>query len=326
MTTNQSAYHSIKQWRNEHLYTAHSSQQLNVLHDQIVTDVFQKALQLVINENGEPPCEFDWFVLGSAGRFEQGYISDQDHGIVYKSTSQEAYSYFLTLGENISDGLFEVGYPYCDGKVMSSNPIWCKSIKDWTEQLNSWTLEESLDSIRYLQIFFDARTLIGDSQLLKELKHVILQHLQDNSRLLMRFLDNIRHIRKSVGVFGQIHVLQNGPYAGSIDLKHSAFLPFVNGIRLLAMKEGIVESPTLSRFQQLRQRSQYDHELEPFEESFRHLLHLRLSTFQHDHTYTDTHHLFVKQLNANDKKLLKQILKDGEKLHQFVQNCIEKGC
>ncbi|WP_246942969.1 DUF294 nucleotidyltransferase-like domain-containing protein [Bacillus pinisoli] len=326
MTTNPSAYSNIKARKEEFLLQSLSSEQLNNLHDQVLKDTFLKAFHMVRKEIGDPPCEFNWFVLGSAGRFEQGFISDQDHGIVYHSDTNEAARYFLTLGKELSNGLFEVGYPFCDGKVMSSNPLWCKSLVGWKEQLHQWALEESLDSIRYLQIFYDARSLMGECHYIEQLKQLIIRHHLAYPHLLIRFLDNIRHIKKSVGVFGQVFVQQTGPYAGSIDLKHSAFLPYVNAIRLLAIKEGILESSTLTRFLLLRQSARYQEVLRPFEESFRALLDFRLSTFKTNNTYADTHYLHIKNLNPDQKKIIKQILKDGEKLHHFVQKCIEKGC
>ncbi|WP_456276829.1 DUF294 nucleotidyltransferase-like domain-containing protein [Bacillus sp. AK128] len=326
MSTNKEVYTSINEWRNQHVYSSQSSIQLNKNHDQIFIEVFHKAYQIMVEQHGEAPCEFSWFVLGSAGRFEQGYKSDQDHGIVYETNTQEAASYFLDFGEEIANGLFQVGYPYCDGRVMSSNPTWCKSFTEWKDQLHQWALEETLDSIRYLQIFYDARVLVGNNNAISLLKKEMLHDHLEHPHLLQRFLDNIKHIKKSVGVFGQLYVQQTGPYAGSIDLKHATFLPYVNAVRLLAIKEGIVESSTLERFNRLREQERYQQTLKPYQDSFKLLLDFRLSSFHQNDSYSDTHHLSVKNLTHEEKKLIKQILKDGEKLHHFVQNCIEKGC
>jgi CBS domain-containing protein len=326
MTIHKEAYTTIKEWKEQYVFTSHSSEQLNTNHDKVFKEVFQKSFKIIKEEHGEPPCEFSWFVLGSAGRFEQGYISDQDHGLVYETNTKEAAKYFLSFGRELATGLFAIGYPYCDGKVMSCNPIWCKSFSDWTEQLNQWMLEESLDSIRYLQIFYDARVLVGTTINIDLLKKVILDYHRNHPHLLQRFLDNIRFIKKSVGVFGQLYVQQNGPYAGSIDLKHAAFLPYVNAIRLLAIKEGIVESSTLSRFDRLLEQARYTQELKPYQVSFQRLLDFRLSSFNVNDTYSDTHYLSINNLSDSEKKLIKQILKDGERLHHFVKNCVEKGC
>ncbi|MBM7662682.1 CBS domain-containing protein [Bacillus mesophilus] len=325
MTANNEVYKAIKEWKEQHIYTFHSSEQLNTFHDSIMIAFFQECFKEYKEEHGESPCEFSWFVLGSAGRFEQGYVSDQDHGIVFEADTLEATNYFLTFGEKLSNGLVQLGYPYCDGKVMSSNPIWCKSFSGWADQINQWTLEESLDSIRYLQIFYDARVLVGKKKMINAFKKRILDQNLEHPRLLQRFLDNIRHIKKSVGVFGQLYVQQTGPYAGSIDLKHAAFLPYVNAIRLLAIKEGIYESSTLSRFDCLRKLDTYNRELKPYQDRFKTLLEFRIASYKKDDSYSESHYLSIKTLTQSEKKLIKQILKDGVRLHHFVQNCIEKG-
>jgi CBS domain-containing protein len=187
-------------------------------------------------------------------------------------------------------------------------------------------MEESLDSIRCLLIFYDARALVGNTDYIDQLKQGVLNHHDHTPMLLERFLDNIRHIKKSVGVFGQLYVQQNGRHEGSIDLKHSAFLPYVNAIRLLAIKEGILESSTLARFNRLREQKQYDKELKNFQDNFQLLLQYRLSSFHKSDTYEDTHFLSIRNMRNSDKGTIKQILKDGEKLHHFVQKHIEKGC
>jgi CBS domain-containing protein len=322
----ENAYAFIKQWKDENVYSFTTSGELNTFHDSIFKKVYHEAYQIISSNHGEPPCHFSWFVVGSAGRSEQGFISDQDHGIIYEKNNQEAAQYFLLLGEELSKGLNAVGYPFCDGKVMSSNPLWCKSFHEWKEQLNQWTFEESLDSIRYLQIFYDARVLIGNTDYIAQLKQIVLNHHYQNPMILKRFLDNIRYIKKSVGVFGQLYVQQNGRYEGSIDLKHSAFLPYVNAIRLLAIKEGIFESSTLGRLTRLREQKQYDKELINYQGNFQLLLHYRLFSFHKKNSYEDTHFLNIRNMKSSEKRTIKQLLKDGEKLHHFVQKHIEKGC
>ena len=136
----------------------------------------KEVIQLAIIRlnKGNPPCEFCWFITGSGGRFEQGIISDQDHGMIFEIYSQENEHYFLELGKEISYGLAHVGYPYCKGNIMSSNPLWCKSLDHWKEQIYMWMEEGSLESIRNLQIFYDARCLTGRNDYLLDLKYIFM--------------------------------------------------------------------------------------------------------------------------------------------------------
>ncbi len=75
------SYDSLKKWRDSEIENhLTDSAQLNHFHDSVMKNVYDIALDRVKKECGKPPCLFSWFVLGSAGRFEQAIISDQDHG------------------------------------------------------------------------------------------------------------------------------------------------------------------------------------------------------------------------------------------------------
>ncbi|UQX56725.1 DUF294 nucleotidyltransferase-like domain-containing protein [Cytobacillus pseudoceanisediminis] len=70
------------------------------------------------------------------------------------------------------------GYPYCEGNVMSSNPLWCKSLSKWKRQIQAWMQEESLQTIRNLHIFYDSRVLAGQEEYIGELKSSIHTNIQ----------------------------------------------------------------------------------------------------------------------------------------------------
>ncbi|KAA9021843.1 hypothetical protein F4V44_17120 [Niallia endozanthoxylica] len=322
MVKNCDSYESIRKWKeanvNEYAVDTFS---LNQFHDLIMNRVFEAAISRL--DIGNPPCDFCWFIAGSGGRLEQGFISDQDHGIIFDISSKENEKYFLELGKEISYGLYVVGYPYCKGKIMSSNPMWCKSIDGWLEQLYYWMEERSLESIRYLQIFYDARCLYGKGQFVRQLKAFIFEYQRQNPVLLKRFMENVMRIKNSIGPLGQIITIVYGKYQDCIDLKYSAFLPYVNAIRLLAIKEGLYVTSTLDRIEVLLQRNHYTEDLFSSKAHFQKLLDYRLFIVK-GNSYEDTHFLNVRNIGKKDKKELKQILKDGKRLHQYVRGIIEK--
>lgn len=317
-------YESIKVWREENIVHFNNDLKgLNCFHDQVMKKVFQVAIHNL--NKGEPPCYFSWFITGSGGRLEQGFISDQDHGIVFEDDSDESKNYFKALGEELSDGLAIVGYPYCKGYIMSSNPLWCKSFEAWKEQIFSWMDSESWEAIRYLQIFYDARVLEGKLNYIRQLKSFIYEYQLTHPNLLKRFMANIMHVKNIIGPFGQILVERYGEYQGSIDLKYSAFVPYVNTIRLLSIKEGIYETSTLARMYRLLQNPEYAELLRNCESNFDHLLKYRLS-LNDVNNYSDTHYLKLERLGKKEKKEIKHILKTGIRLHDEVIELIEKGC
>lgn len=316
-------YEAIKEWKGKNIYHHLSDTiSLNSFHDAVMLNVFEIAVARLGVE--KPPCDFCWFIAGSGGRYEQGLISDQDHGIIYQTFTDENKDYFLGLGKEISYGLSIVGYPYCKGNIMSSNPLWCKSLDEWKSQLYGWMDEGSWESIRNLQIFFDSRSLYGVGSYVEALKTDIFDYQKKNPFLLIRLMENVMHIKKAISPLGYILVSQKGEHAGSIDLKYSAFIPYVNAIRILSIKEGITETSTDDRMKSLRSMSPYKKILETSSMNFCKMLQYRLSLSQVA-VYEDTHYLNVNELNREQKKEIKRILKDGENLHHFVINLIKKG-
>ncbi|MBM7571220.1 DUF294 nucleotidyltransferase-like domain-containing protein [Aquibacillus albus] len=321
--SNLNSYKELKIRRSEQIRNvATDHQKLNEFHDDVMKRTFQLAIKKVQSEWGDPPAPFAFFLMGSAGRFEQSIWSDQDHGIIYEG-DKECEPYFLTLGEEVKNGLFEVGYELCDGNVMASNPMWCLSLKDWKKQVSDWLGEESWQSLRHFLTFFDSRVLSGKKLLLDCVKKSALSILDQEPRLYMRLIDNVDFIKKGIGVFGQLLPETYGEKSGSIPLKQTAFFPYVNSLRLLALKEKIYEPSTLSRFKKLS--TPYD-SIKQFEHDFSNLLSVRLHLRKNARDYHEVHLIPIQELTREEKQELKVIIKRGNKLFSETKKIIEKEC
>lgn len=317
------SYESIRKWKQEHISQFLSDTQiLNEFHDSLMKEVFQLAVMRL--NMGEPPCEYCFFLTGSGGRFEQGLISDQDHGLVFAQHNKENEEFFLALGKEIADGLDIIGYPYCKGNVMSSNPLWCKALAEWKAQLWTWMEDGQLDSIRNLQIFYDARCLVGDRTFVDELKSFIFAYQKNHPHLIKRLMDSVMHIKRATNPLGQLVVIESGKHIGTIDLKYSAFIPYVNAIRLLSIKAEVTATSTLERINALTDMKLIDCDWHVIRNHFTTLLNLRLSLAKVN-SYEDTHYLSIRHLTKLEKKEILRILKDGKKLHQSVVKLIKKG-
>ncbi|GAM13362.1 DUF294 nucleotidyltransferase-like domain-containing protein [Mesobacillus selenatarsenatis] len=299
-----------------------SNEQLNHFHDFIYDQVLTAALCKVSKEYGNPPSPFSFFVMGSAGRMEQSIWSDQDHGLVFTLKTDEAQEYFLKLGKEISEGLEIAGYKKCSGSVMASNPLWCKSMEDWEAQLGLWVGESTWESIRYLLIFADARSIHGNPGLVSRLKEKAFDEVK-REHLLLRMLDNTMYMKKGVGVLGQLLVETHGAYTGSINLKETAFLPFVNAARLLSFYGGIKETPTLSRISLVSDVMMPDQDKSLYSKNFSALLDYRL---KHgcNRDYDSGHYVNTSKLTKDEKKSLKEILKVGEQFYEHVRRMLER--
>ncbi|WP_096202987.1 DUF294 nucleotidyltransferase-like domain-containing protein [Bacillus sp. FJAT-45350] len=322
--SNVTTYKGLREWRDNSLQSfIHNHQKLNKFHDELMYQVAKLAIEKVESEWGPAPTHFAFFVMGSAARYEQSVWSDQDHGIIYEEESEEASTYFLKLGKELTTGLAIAGYEQCDGKVMASNPLWCKSIQEWKKQIMGWIEEEDWESIRYLLTFFDSKVFVGKEANLLELKQIIFNKVDESPYLLKRMFDNVGRIRKVIGLFGQLFVETRGEQTGKIDLKNAAFFPYVNMIRLLAIKEQISQPSTLERLQYLP--SQYQ-KIKSYETDFVKLLAYRLRFQAGKENYEDVHFLDIRQLTKAEKKELKRMVKNGHNIYKDTKRIIEKGC
>ncbi|MGG5252332.1 DUF294 nucleotidyltransferase-like domain-containing protein [Neobacillus sp. SM06] len=311
-----STYSDVRTIRNTGIKSVRTDPyKLNQFHDELMTEVIQLATQRTIDQYGAPPSPFTFFVMGSAGRFEQSIWSDQDHGIIFAESSQTAQNYFLRLGEEIAMGLFLAGYPYCDGGVMAKNPLWCKSFSNWKKQLIDWINESTWDSIRHLLIFTDARPLFGHMQNVADLKQFVFQAIHQQHRL-HRIWENTIYLKKGLNALGQFLVEEHGSHAGMLNLKERVLIPYINAGRLLSLINKSEESSTLSRLKGLGE--------DGFISDFSRLLEIRLLYGDHS-SYNSGHYLPVESLPKIDQNRLKEIIKHGANLQKKVRKLLEKG-
>ncbi|MCM3664168.1 DUF294 nucleotidyltransferase-like domain-containing protein [Mesobacillus subterraneus] len=317
------SYAKIKDFRIKRFKAASiNNEELNLFHDFVHESVISVALHEVVMRRGQPSSPFCFFAMGSAGRMEQSIWSDQDHGMVFAAEEPTDLEYFLDLGREISNGMEIVGYKKCSGSVMASNPLWCKSSADWGNQLDYWVTDSTWESIRHLLIFADARSLYGESTLLSILK-TQLANYSEKDQLLVRMLHNTMHLKKGVGILGQLLVETYGTFSGSINLKDTAFFPYVNAVRLLAFYEGINGTSTLSRISMLSDSIMTPVEKVFYREHFSDLLEYRLVHGSHI-DYDAGHYVDGMALTKKEKKILKEILRAGEHLYEKVRRLIER--
>jgi CBS domain-containing protein len=316
-------YLEIRRFRDDQIiWVSRNHFQLNQLHDEIITSVITLSIQQIAERYGPVPCPFTFFMMGSAGRFEQSLWSDQDHGIIYQKQGTEINEYFLALGKEISQGLQLTGYVYCEGGVMASNPLWCKSVSDWRQQLAKWLLDSSWELIRQLLIFIDGRSLYGDASFLESLKMEVYQTIHKEN-LLKKLLSNTLYLKKGIGIVGQILVETHGHHSGSLNIKEKALFPYVNAIRLLAIKENILETSTLSRLDMLPEFVLPSIKRKLYTQQFLKLLNIRLSLAKPDN-YENSHYISIAALSKKQKEEVKEILKNGAALYRYVRNLIDK--
>lgn len=218
----------------------------------------ERLVQLAIEELGPPPTAFAFIAMGSQGRQEQTLVTDQDNGIIFASPAAadlpRVSDYFLRLGRQVCDGLNRAGYPLCRGGVMASNPRWCRSLPDWVSGFEAWVHKSTPQEIMELSIFFDFRTVYGDTELTHALRRAIHPILLGESAFFHHFAQNALTFKPPFRLLGNIY-LSGGAieHAGEINLK-DAMMPMVSFARLYALRHGINQTHTLERIEALSER------------------------------------------------------------------------
>jgi len=148
----------------------------------IADTISYKIIEEVIAKLGKPPAKFVFMVLGSEGRKELTLKTDQDNAIIYENTSPEmratVRNYFMDFAGQVSNKLNEVGFVYCKGDYMASNPNWTHSLAHWKYNYKNWIEEALPEAAVKFAAFFDCRAIYGDLSIMEDLRSFVDEELQ----------------------------------------------------------------------------------------------------------------------------------------------------
>ncbi len=238
--------------------SAHTRHVTNMLAS-ICDSATVRIIQLVIEEMGSPPARFAFMAMGSQGRQEQTLLTDQDNGIVYDSESkfadEDLQAYFILLGQKVCENLALIGYSRCRGDVMASNPFWCRSLNDWNASLDGWVERSEPKEIMALSIFFDARCIYGDAELITKLRKQIHQVIASVPAYYHHAALKALDFKAPFHLVGNIYIGGGDTeHSGEINLK-DAMMPVVSFARLYALRNQLNETHTLDRIDALVERN-----------------------------------------------------------------------
>lgn len=224
------------------------------INDRIV----RKIIQFAEREFGQPPVPYCWIALGSEGRKEQTFKTDQDNSLIYADppqTQQEAVQkYFLEFTNYIKENLLKCGFPPCPGDIMASNPKWCQPIKVWKKYFSQWIYMPKGENINLSNIFFDFRGIYGDLTLEENLRDYLLGTVKDQ-KVFLGYLANLAVRNKPpLGFFKTFVVEKSGEHKDKLNLKIKGIAPIVDIIRLFSLEKGIKETSTLERIEILKNK------------------------------------------------------------------------
>jgi len=212
-----------------------------------------RFIELAVEELGPPPVPFTFIAMGSQGRQEQTLLTDQDNAIIYQqdNTAGGASAYFLSLGERVCQWLDQAGYALCDGKVMASNPDWCRSLPEWKENFTEWILKAEPKELLDFSICLDFRPVYGEAELANELRTHIYKVLQDRPSFLPHLAQNALLFKPPFRLLGRI-IKSGGPpgESGRLNMKET-LMPVIGFGRLYALRHKLPLTHSMERIEAL---------------------------------------------------------------------------
>ena len=203
-----------------------------------------------------PNVKWCWLALGSYGREEQLFMTDQDNALVFENVSETEYdkvkNYFVLLAKSVNAILEKCGFKYCPANVMASNPNWCLSFNQWNQMFDKWIYTPGEKELMHSTIFFDFNPIYGDFELAKGMMENIYKSIESQESFLSFLARNALENPPPLSFFRYFMVEQNGEHKDEFDIKARAIMPLVDAARVLSLDAKITnEKRTIAKFNKL---------------------------------------------------------------------------
>ena len=220
----------------------HAAKVVSVLIDAVTI----RLLELGQEALGMAPTAFSWLALGSAGRREQGLVTDQDHALVYADSAEDHDDYFLRLARFVVTGLESAGIPRCQSKVMASEEGWRGTGSWWERRMRDWMTEPDRVAAFLTGVAFDVRHVTRDLAV-DTLFSTAAEEASNQPGFLQRLERLALEARPPLGWLGGLAPHDADGREGVLDLKAGGILPITELARVHALRAGSLERETPAR-------------------------------------------------------------------------------
>ncbi len=295
------------------------------LNDKIHRQVIQLAEEEMQQEGyGPPQINYCFIVMGSGGRKEQGFSTDQDNGLIlanyhHLEDAPKIEDYFAKFSHKINYMLEQCGFPLCTGGIMAKEAKWRKTLGQWESDLVDWIKKMDAEEIRDFTIFTDFRPISGDYALAYQLRGKLTTKMQNSLHLQQLLMKDTLRFKVPLHPFGRM--IGIGKNRG-LNLKKSAIMQIVNAIRIYAIKNGLDTINTISRLQELTAQERYHHR---DKENAKMALH-RLLTFRLEQNLKELksnqplgNSISMYELSKEEKRKLRESLNVAKRLQQVLE-------
>ena len=193
-------------------------------------------------------------VMGSEGRGEQTFRTDQDNGLILAEPApQQDLQQFRS---DVFDALARCGFPPCPGEVMVRNPVWSKTLAEFGDDFRRWLALSDENGAMNIAIFYDAEAAAGDADLMREAKQELIETMRGEPVRLARFARAVEAFPTPIGLFNNL--VTSKEQGNALDLKTGGIFPIVHGVRSLSLEKGLTETGTTARIARLAELGAFD--------------------------------------------------------------------
>jgi CBS domain-containing protein len=211
-----------------------AAEPLTALISALNDNLTRRVIELAAQKHALPQA-WCWLALGSEGRREQTFVTDQDNALIFSEGEPP-----LAFADEVNRNLDACGFPLCKGDIMARNPRWCLASAAWQRQFDEWIGNSDGEALLNASIFFDFRALAGDARLAGALRDSVLAQTRANSIFCRAMAQTALQARPPLGLIKDFS-------ADELDLKLLGARPFVDAARVLALGAGSPETGTAAR-------------------------------------------------------------------------------
>ena len=281
----------------------------------------RRAIELVLTHHAVADLNWCWLALGSEGRSEQTFASDQDNALVFAAENGSDLALLrgrlLPFAHDVNDAFAALGVPLCEGGVMAGNHDYCLTQDEWKERFLGWLTAPTPQALLGANIVFDFRPLYGNAALAGEMRDWLFGYTMDNAVFLRLMVQNALESGPPLGLIRTFATDEDAAHRGTIDIKTRGTRLFVDAARVFALQFGIHETNTVSRLRTAGRTLRVEvRHVEATVEAFHFLQLLRLRLQDDAHVGKDANRLKPDLLNEVDQRMLKESFRQARKLQE----------
>jgi len=282
-----------------------------------------RVLETTADERDLPGVPWCWLALGAEGRMEQTFSTDQDNAIIFDAPEADAEALrraFLPFARAVNEKLDACGFPLCTGNYMAGNERWCLTPAEWRGAFSGWIEVPGPEAQVHACTFLDFRPIYGQFALAERLREWVLARVAERTGFLRVLAETALGVRPPLGLFGGFSSDGTSAPRRSIDLKLSGSRLFSDAARVLGLAWRVPHTSTAERLRAVAELGFFGAErvaglIDAFH--FVHLLRLR-NQIGPRRPQVGPNRIFPRDLNELDRKVLREALRQAERLQQSL--------